>query len=89
MNGPHRALIQDLKQVLWALLLIYLILASTGFLFAQYIGARLALLVVLVIALLLFVTFACIFLFNVIWIALERRTDKNRSRGKEQLKGLL
>ena len=86
MNGPHRALFQDLKQVLWALLLIYLILASTGFLFAQYIGARHALMVVLVIALLLSVTFASIILFNVIWIVVERRTDKNKSRGKDSCK---
>ena len=81
MSGPQRALFQDLKQVLWALFLIYLILASTGFLFAQYIGAKVALLVCLAIALLVTVTFVSIFLFDIVWVAFERRTDKRNSQG--------
>ncbi|MGE5172737.1 MAG: hypothetical protein ACM3MD_02800 [Betaproteobacteria bacterium] len=78
MRGPRHALFQDLKQVLWALLLIYLILASTGFLFAQYIGARDALFVCLAIALLVTITFMCIFFLSVVWIAVEHRNEERR-----------
>jgi membrane-anchored glycerophosphoryl diester phosphodiesterase (GDPDase) len=64
MIGPQRALFRDLKQVQWALLLIYLILACTGFLFAEYNGVGDALLVCLAIALLAAVSFVSIFLFD-------------------------
>jgi hypothetical protein len=83
MSGPQRALFQDLQQVLWTLLLMYLIPASTGFLFAQYIGARDALRVCLVIALLVAVTFASISLFDIVWIAFERRAGKRSRHGGE------
>jgi hypothetical protein len=80
MNSLRYALIQDLKQILWALLLVYVILTSTGLLFGQYIGFKDALLVCLVIALLVTVTFLSLFLCNVLWVAVEHKTDGERLR---------
>jgi hypothetical protein len=78
MNGLKYALIRDLKQILRALLLTYIILASTGFLFGQYIGFQEALLVCLVIALLVTITFMSLFICNVLWIAMENKTETNK-----------
>ncbi len=75
---PFQALFQNLKQVLWALLLIYLILTSTGLLFAQYIGYQNALTVCLAVAVLLAATFTVIFLFSVVWFYMDRRSEKKQ-----------
>ncbi len=72
---PLQRLLNDLKQVLWALFLIYLILASIGLLFAQYIGYRNAFLVCLAVAILTAAAFMTIFLCNVIWFIAERKTE--------------
>ncbi len=89
MIGLRHALFQDLKQVLWALLLIYLILTSTGFLFGQYIGYRHALLACLAVAFLVTITFLCIFLCNVLWLAVERKNEEKQALRPQEIYGLL
>jgi hypothetical protein len=80
MNGLKHALIRDLKQILWALLLIYIILTSTGLLLGRYIGFKDALLICLAIALLVTITFVILFLCNILWIAVKQKTEQNRHR---------
>ncbi len=75
---PLQALLNNLKQVLWALFLIYIILASTGFLFAQYIGYKNSFLVCSAVALLVVAAFLFIFLLNTVWFMADRWSEKKR-----------
>ncbi len=75
---PLQALLNDLKQVLWAIFLIYLILASTCLLFGQYIGYKNSFLVCMAIAILIAVAFMTIFLCNVIWFIADRKTENKQ-----------
>ncbi|OGW46710.1 MAG: hypothetical protein A2078_08330 [Nitrospirae bacterium GWC2_57_9] len=82
MNRSRRALFADLKQVLWALFLVYLILAAAGWLFGKQIGFEDAFLICLAIAVLVTITFFSVFLFTILWTSLEQRLEDwvNRRR---------
>lgn len=68
------SLFNDLKQILWALLLVYIFLVVTGYLFGRQVGFKDAFLVCLGIAILVTVTFAGIFLCSVVWLLHEQKT---------------
>lgn len=76
MSGLLRALFSNLKQVLWALFLVYIILAVTVYLFGKQIGFYHAFLVCLAIAALVTVTFIALYLLSVLWAAAELRKEK-------------
>lgn len=75
----------DLKQVLWALFLVYLILLSTGYLFGRQIGHTFSFQMILTVAALVTVTFISIYLFNLIWNLIEEVIEKRlhkRNKGR-------
>ncbi len=76
---PLQALLNDLKQVLWATFLIYLILASTCLLFAQYIGYKNSFLICSAIAILIAAAFISIYVCNIIWFIADRRAEKKNT----------
>jgi predicted membrane protein len=80
---PLQALLNDLKQVLWAICLIYLILASTCLLFAQYIGFKNSFLICAAIATLIAAAFISIYLCNIIWFIADRRAEKKQHVNKD------
>ncbi len=85
MTGPLRALFSDLKQVLWALLLVYILLGVTGCLFGKRIGFYHAFLVCLAIGLLVTVTFIAIYLVTVFLVAAEYREEiRTHKKGRER-----
>jgi len=79
---PLQVLLNDLKQVLWAFFLIYLILASTCLLFAQYIGYKNSFLVCTAIAILIAAAFVSIYLCNIVWLIADRRAEKKHPINK-------
>jgi hypothetical protein len=80
MDGLRRALIAFLKQVLWALFLVYLILLGVAYLFGKQVGFELSFWVCLGIALLVTVTFVSIYFCNVIWIVVDEMIKRRRHR---------
>lgn len=80
MTGLGRELIAFLKQVLWALFLVYLILLGAAYLFGKQVGFEISMWVCLGIAALVTVTFASIYLCNVAVIAIEEMVKRRRDR---------
>lgn len=80
MGGLGRELIEFLKQVLWALFLVYLILLGAAYLFGKQIGFELSFWVCLGIAILVTATFVIIYLCNVIWIVVDEMIKRRRHR---------
>jgi hypothetical protein len=80
MGDLGRALLNYLKQVLWALFLVYLILLGVAYLFGKQIGYEISFWVCLGIALLVTVSFISIYFCNVIWIAVEERLKQRLHR---------
>jgi len=80
MAGMKRELFAFLKQVLWALFLVYLVLLVFAYLFGKQIGFELSFSVSLGIALLVTLTFVSIYFCNVIWIAVDEYIKRRRMR---------
>jgi preprotein translocase subunit SecF len=80
MGGLGSALTAFLKQVLWALVLVYLILLCAAYLFGKQVGFELSFLACLGIALLVTATFVSIYLCNVIWIVVEEAVKRRIHR---------
>jgi hypothetical protein len=73
-----RALLEHSKQVLWALLLVYIILLGLVFLFGKEVGYGIALWTCLAVAGLVTVTFASIFLLDLLRIIVTDLIEKRR-----------
>ena len=69
-RSRRRPLIDHLKQVLWALFLVYIILLGLVFLFGKQIGYEIALWASLGVAGLVTVTFFSIYLFDLLRIVI-------------------
>ncbi len=82
MNKLSRSLFADLKQVLWALLLVYIILAGLACFFGKQIGYRDAFLICLSIAAFVAVTFLGVYAFGLLWIAVDQWREKRLHRIK-------
>jgi len=80
MGELGRALLDYLKQVLWALFLVYLMLLGVAYLFGKQIGYEISFWVCVAIALLVTVSFISIYFCNVIWIAVEERVKERFHR---------
>ena len=80
MGGLGRELLAFLKQVLWALFLVYLILLGAAYLFGKQVGFEISFWVCLGIALLVTASFVSIYLCNVAWIAVEEMIKRRRHR---------
>ncbi len=80
MDGLGRELIALLKQVLWALFLVYLVLLGAAYLFGKQIGFELSFQVCLGIALLVTASFISIYLCNILWIAVDKMIKGRRHR---------
>lgn len=65
-NERKQILVSELKQLLWALLLVYLILAGIAFLFGKQIGFKAAILVCVCVGLLVTITFSAIFIVSLL-----------------------
>lgn len=76
MIRPRRALFADLKQVLYALFLVYIILGVTCWLFGKQLGFEDAFQIFFAIATLVTVTFFFVFLFTWLWARLEERLNR-------------
>lgn len=82
MSGLKQTFFGELKQVLWALFLVYLILLGV-YLFIKKTGYEHSLLVTLSIAIFVTITFIAVYLFNIVCIAVERRVEKYLNRSKK------
>jgi cation transporter-like permease len=80
MRAMRRSLFGDLKQIVWVLLLVYIVLAVMGYLFGKQIGHKDAFLVCLSIAVLVTVTFACIYVGMILWFLIEQKTKDWKRR---------
>ncbi|HAR43809.1 MAG: hypothetical protein A2X56_12080 [Nitrospirae bacterium GWC2_57_13] len=80
MDGLGRELIAFLKQVVWALFLVYLILLGAAYLFGKQVGFEISIWVCLGSAALVTVTFASIYICNAALIALEELVKRRRDR---------
>jgi len=78
-----RALLDHLKQVSWALFLVYIILLGLVFLFGKEVGYEISLWACLAVAGLVTVTFFCIFLFELLIIVITDHIQ-DRRRIKKQ-----
>jgi uncharacterized membrane protein YczE len=78
MRELTKSLFRDLKQIAWALLLVYIVLLVMGYLFSKQIGFRDAFLACLSIGALVTVTFACIYLCNVLWVIFEKTREERK-----------
>lgn len=73
----------ELKQVLWALILVYLILLGV-YLFIKKTGYEHSFLITLSVAIFVTITFITIYLFNIVCLAVERRIEKYLNRSKKK-----
>jgi preprotein translocase subunit SecF len=80
MGDLGRALLNYLKQVLWALFLVYLMLIGIAYLFGKQVGYEISIWVCLGIALLVTVSFISIYICSALWIAVEERVKERRHR---------
>jgi hypothetical protein len=80
MGDLGRALLNYLKQVLWALFLVYLMLIGIAYLFGKQVGYEISIWVCLGIALLVTVSFISIYICGVLWIAVEERVKERFHR---------
>jgi len=83
MNRLRRTLFADLKQVVWAIFLVYLVLLAIGFLFGRQIGYYESFLACLAVAILVAVTFIILYLLGVLCALLDRKRDTRLSRFKD------
>lgn len=83
MHELKKSLLADLKQILWALFLVYLILAVMGYLFGRQVGYRDVFSVCLGIAALVTTAFACLYLLNLVWITIERKREISHQASKK------
>jgi cation transporter-like permease len=89
MAGWKTSLLSELKQILWALLLVYLILAVFGYLFGRQIGYEDAFPLVLALAAFITISFFSVFLFLVLLTGIYSKIQegikrrKNRQQGRE------
>lgn len=83
MSGFMRTIFSEIKQVLWALFLVYLILFGL-YLFIKKTGYEHALLVTLGVAIFVTIVFIAIYLFNLVFFAAEQRVEKYLNRPKKK-----
>jgi predicted PurR-regulated permease PerM len=79
MRGLRRTIFSEIKQVLWALFLVYLILFSL-YLFIEKTGYEHSLEVVLAVALFVTLVFITLYIFNIVCISIERRIEERLNR---------
>ncbi len=77
-KSRKRLLLDSLKQVLWALFLIYLILIGLVFLFGKQVGYEISVLACLGIAALVTAAFISIYLCDLLRIVIIDRFHKHR-----------
>jgi fatty acid desaturase len=75
-----RSLLAHLKQVLWALLLVYIILLGLVFLFGKEVGYELSLWVCLAVAGLVTVAFFSIYLCDLLRIVIVDEIQRGRNK---------
>lgn len=80
MGDLGRALLNYLKQVLWALFLVYLMLIGIAYLFGKQAGYEISIGVCLGIALLVTVSFISIYICSALWIAATERVKERFHR---------
>lgn len=83
MSGLRQTFFSELKQVLWALFLVYLILFGV-YLFIKKTGYEHSFLITLSVAIFVTITFITIYLFNIVCLAVERRIEKYLNRSKKK-----